>query len=274
LIEPDNKEISISKQCELLEISRTQYYYKAKSESQENLDIMREMDKQYLKTPYYGVERLTAHIRKKMGIRVNQKRIRRLMRLMGLEAIYRRPNLSKKDSSHEVYPYLLRGVEINRVNQVWSIDITYVPMKSGYMYLVAVIDWHSRYVLSWNLSNSLDGRYSREALLESLKYGKPEIFNSDQGSQFTATEFTEILEKAEIRISMDGKGRALDNIFIERFWKSIKYECIYLSQFNDGNELYKTIKSYIDFYNNERPHQSLCYKTPAEVYFENQKNAC
>lgn len=254
----------------MLNISRTQYYYKPKQESQENLDIMQEIDSQYLLTPYYGVKRFTVHIRQKLGIRVNEKRIRRLMRLMGLEAIYRKPNLSKRNIEHQTYPYLLRNVEINRVNQVWSTDITYIPMKSGYMYLTAVIDWQSRYILSWNLSNSLDGRYNREILLEALKHGKPEIFNTDQGSQFTASKFTSILESNDIKISMDSKGRALDNIFIERFWKTIKYECIYLSKFDNGKELYSTIKSYIDFYNNARPHQSLNYVTPADVYFENR----
>jgi len=227
---------------------------------------MQEIDKQYLKTPYYGVRRMTEHIRHNLGIKLNDKRTRRLMRLMGLEAIYRKPNLSRRDQSHKIYPYLLRNLEINSVNQVWSTDITYIPMKNGFMYLTAVIDWHSRYILSWGLSNSLDGVNCINTLQQALKINTPQIFNTDQGSQFTNKDFTNILENNNIQISMDGRGRALDNIFIERFWKTIKYECVYLSEFQDGAELYKALKEYFDFYNNERLHQGLDYRTPAEVY--------
>lgn len=273
MLEPKNKQISISRQCALLGISRTQFYYKRKHETQENFDIMLELDKQYLKTPYYGVRRMTEHIKRAMGLPVNEKRIRRLMRKMLLEAIYRKPNMSKRDKSHKIYPYLLRNVAIERVNQVWSTDITYIPMKHGFMYLTAVIDWRSRYILSWGLSNTLESKCSQETLLSALKRDTPEVFNTDQGSQFTSEDYLSILEGAQITISMDGRGRALDNIFVERFWKTIKYECVYLSEFNDGTELYRVLEEYIDFYNNERRHQSLGYQTPAEVYFKYAKGS-
>lgn len=271
MLEPKAKKISLSRQCSLLSISRSQYYYKPKQETQETLDVMLELDKQYLKTPYYGVRRMTEHIKRTKGISINEKRVRRLVRKMGIEAIYRKPNLSRRDKSHEIYPYLLRDAKIERVNQVWSTDITYIPMKHGFMYLTAVIDWHSRYVLSWGLSNTLESKCSQEVLREALKKDKPEFFNTDQGSQFTSNDYISILKKAEIAISMDGRGRALDNIFVERLWKTIKYECVYLSEFKDGAELYRVLDEYINFYNNERIHQSLKYQTPAEVYFKTQK---
>ena len=266
MIERGHPKISISRQCQLLDISRGQIYYKKKPESSENLLIMQEIDKQYLLTPYYGVRRMTEHIRHTLGIEINDKRTRRLMRLMGLEAIYRKPNLSRRDKSHKIYPYLLRNMEIISVNQVWSTDITYIPMKNGFMYLTAVIDWHSRYILSWGLSNSLEAVNCINTLQQALKIDTPRIFNTDQGSQFTCEDFTSILDNKNILISMDGRGRALDNVFIERFWKTIKYECVYLSEFKDGIELYNELKKYFDFYNNERLHQGLNYRTPAEVY--------
>lgn len=266
MLESNNKGISIRRQCELLGISRSQYYYKSKPETAENIEIMRLIDLQYTKTPYYGVRRMTEQLRRKYGLIVNRKRVSRLMNLMGLVTIYRKPNLSKRNEEHKVYPYLLRDVEIERVNQVWSTDITYIPMKNGYMYLTAVIDWHSRYILSWSLSNSLGVASSVEALKEALKDSKPEIFNTDQGSQYTSEEFTGILEGLDIKISMDGRGRALDNIFVERFWRTIKYECVYLSEYQDGGELYRILRDYINFYNNERLHQSLDYLTPSEIY--------
>lgn len=266
MIERGHPKISISRQCQLLDISRGQIYYKKKPESSENLLIMQEIDKQYLLTPYYGVRRMTEHIRHTLGIEINDKRTRRLMRLMGLEAIYRKPNLSRRDKSHKIYPYLLRNMEIISVNQVWSTDITYIPMKNGFMYLTAVIDWHSRYILSWGLSNSLEAVNCINTLQQALKIDTPIIFNTDQGSQFTCEDFTSILDNKNILISMDGRGRALDNVFIERFWKTIKYECVYLSEFKDGIELYNELKKYFDFYNNERLHQGLNYRTPAEVY--------
>lgn len=266
MLESNNKGISIRRQCELLGISRSQYYYKSKPETAENIEIMRLIDLQYTKTPYYGVRRMTEQLRRKYGLIVNRKRVSRLMNLMGLVTIYRKPNLSKRNEEHKVYPYLLRDVEIERVNQVWSTDITYIPMKNGYMYLTAIIDWHSRYILSWSLSNSLGVASSVEALKEALKDSKPEIFNTDQGSQYTSEEFTGILEGLDIKISMDGRGRALDNIFVERFWRTIKYECVYLSEYQDGGELYRILRDYINFYNNERLHQSLDYLTPSEIY--------
>jgi putative transposase len=267
LVEPSNKDISIIRQCSLLSISRTQYYYQEKPENDENISVMQELDKAYTARPYYGVRRLQKQIEHKMNIAVNRKRIRRLMNLMGLEAIYCKPNLSKPNKLHNKYPYLLRNVTITHNNHVWSTDITYIPMKKGWMYLTAIIDWHSRYVLSWGISNTLELSNSVETLKNALKGGKPEIFNSDQGSQFTSDEFTGILGNAGIKISMDGKGRALDNIFVERLWRTVKYELIYLHEFKDGLELYKALQEYFDFYNNERWHQSLDYQTPAEVYY-------
>lgn len=231
------------------------------------------IDKQYTKTPFYGVAKMWAYIRNNKKIRANIKRIRRLMRLMGLEAIYSKPNLSKCNKDHIKYPYLLRGMLINRIDQVWSIDITYIPMKKGFMYLTAVIDWHSRYVLSWRLSNTLEGAFCNDALEEALKGGKPEIFNTDQGSQFTSENFISILRDKEIKISMDGKGRALDNVFVERLWRTVKYEYVYLHTQSDGKELFNGLKDYFEFYNNSRPHQSLDYKTPAEIYYLNSRNS-
>ena len=267
LIDRDEKSISLSKQCSLLGVSLSSQYYKPKGESEENLEFMRLMDLQYMETPYFGVLKMQAHIRS-LNYTVNVKRIRRLMRLMGLEAIYCKPNLSKPNKEHKKFPYLLRGMKIESVNQVWSMDITYIPMKKGFMYLTAIIDWYSRYVLSWKLSNTLEGAFCREALTDALEMNTPQIFNTDQGTQFTCEKFQEVLaNKKDIRVSMDGKGRALDNIFIERFWRSLKYEYVYLHSQSDVKELYQGIKGYIDFYNNRRPHQSLGYKTPAEIYF-------
>lgn len=233
---------------------------------------MLEIDRQYMQTPYYGVAKMCHHLRS-LKYEVNIKRVRRLMRLMGLEALYCKPRLSQPDIKHKKYPYLLKGVRIEKGNQVWSTDITYIPMEKGFMYLVAVIDWHSRYVLSWRLSNSLDGVFCVDALEEALKFGKPEIFNTDQGVQFTSEKFTSILESQNIRISMDSRGRAIDNVFVERLWRTIKYEYVYLHSQSDCKELYEGLKSYIEFYNNQRPHQSLNYKTPADVYFETTKTA-
>jgi len=228
---------------------------------------MRLMDEQYLKTPFYGVRRMHVSIRDH-GYQVNIKRIRRLLRLMGLEAIYPKPNLSKHQHLHQLYPYLLNDVTVNRVNQVWSSDITYLPMKAGFLYLVAIIDWFSRYVLAWKISNSLDAMFCVEALEEALCSGLPEIFNTDQGSQFTSESHTGILKARKIKISMDSRGRALDNIFIERLWRSVKYEYLYLNAPESGEELYHGIKDYFDFYNNIRPHQSLDYKTPKCIHYQ------
>ncbi len=249
----------------MLGISRSSYYYVPQPESAENLHYMRLMDRQYLDTPFYGVERMWVYLRS-LNYEVNIKRVRRLLRLMGLEAIYRKPNLSKPNKEHKIYPYLLRGVKIEKPNHVWSTDISYIPMKHGYMYLTAVIDWYSRCVLSWRLSNSLDKQFCIEALTDALQHGKPDIFNTDQGSQFTSNEFTGVLEQNGIKISMNGKGRALDNVFIERLWKSVKYEDVYIKAYESGAALYQGLKQYFEFYNNERFHSSLDWRTPAQVY--------
>jgi len=269
-IEPENKNISISRQCELLGITRSKYYYKPKAESQENLNIMLEIDKQYTETPFYGVRKMQARLRT-LKYDVNHKRVRRLMRVMGLQTIYSKPNLSKANKEHIKYPYLLKGKTIDRIDQVWSTDITYIPMQKGFMYLAAVIDWHSRYVLSWRLSNSLDGIFCIDALTDALRKGKPEIFNTDQGVQFTSEKFTSILKESSISISMDGRGRAIDNVFVERLWRTVKYEYVYLYSQSDGKQLQEGLKEYFDFYNNRRPHQSLNYKVPSEIYFSAQE---
>lgn len=227
---------------------------------------MRLLDEQYMRTPFYGWPRMTAYLRRQ-GYDVNHKRIQRLMQKMGLQAIFPRPKTSLAGKGHKIYPYLLRGLEITRTNHVWSSDITYIPMRQGFMYLVAIIDWFSRYVLAWQLSNTLDGYFCRDVLQQALQQDQPTIFNTDQGVQFTAHEFTGYLERAKIQISMDGRGRALDNIFIERLWRSVKYEDIYLKDYATVPELDAGLADYFRFYNDERLHQSLNYRTPAEVHF-------
>ena len=266
LIEPGHPALSIRRQCELLGLSRATYYYQPAQESDFNLKLMRLIDKQYLKTPFYGYPRMTVVLRK-AGFAVNPKRIRRLMRKMRLVAIYPRPRTTLRNAEHQIYPYLLRNLAIVRPNQVWSTDITYIPLAQGFMYLVAVIDWYSRYVLSWQLSNTLDGAFCLTALHQAFQQGAPEIFNTDQGVQFTAHAFTAAVEAAGSRMSMDGRGRALDNIFIERLWRSLKYEDIYLYDYPTVRHLEMGLSRYFSFYNDERPHQSLKYRTPAEVYF-------
>lgn len=266
MIDTDHPSLSIRRQCELVGLSRASLYYQPACESALNLALMRRIDEQYLRTPFYGWPRMTAHLRRQ-GYVVNPKRIRRLMQMMGLVAIYPKPNTSKRDDAHKIYPYLLRGLKIVRPNQVWSADITYVPMMHGFMYLVAIIDWYSRYVLSWQLSNTLDGRFCHQTLLQTLNLARPEIFNTDQGVQFTARLFTNTLQAAGVRISMDGRGRAFDNIFIERLWRSVKYENIYLNDYATVPDLDQGLAQYFSFYNYERPHQSLSYQVPAEVYF-------
>ena len=266
MIESGYPEISIRRQCELVGLNRSSYYYQPVSETDFNLELMRLIDEQYMKTPYYGYPKMTAHLRR-MGYQVNPKRIRRLMRKMDLMAIYPKPRTTIFAPENKVYPYLLRGLEITRPNQVWSSDITYIPMRKGFMYLVAVMDWFSRYVLSWRLSNTLDGAFCLDALNEALQHGKPEIFNSDQGVQFTANAFTGTLEVNGILVSMDGRGRAFDNIFIERLWRSVKYEDIYIKDYNTVPALDAGLHSYFTLYDTERPHQSLDYRTPAEVHF-------
>jgi putative transposase len=228
---------------------------------------MRLLDEQYLKRPYYGVARMHAFLQN-LGHRVNIKRVRRLLRTMGLEAVYSKPKLSKANPEYKKYPYLLKGLTINKPNMVWSTDITYIPMKHGFLYLTAIIDWYSRYIIAWEISNSLDISFCTETLQKALEKDKPEIFNTDQGSQYTSNTFTGILKSNNIEISMDSKGRALDNIMIERFWKSVKYEYVYLNEITTGAELWRGLNEYFNFYNNERLHQALKYKTPYDLYFE------
>lgn len=264
LIENDSK-VSISRQCELVKLNRSTKYYSPEAEHQENLELMRLIDEEYTRHPFYGKRKMVEFL-KRLGKNVNVKRVRRLMQLMNIEAIYEKPNLSRKHPEHTIYPYLLKGFVTSRPGQVWSTDITYVRTTTGFMYLAAVIDCHSRYVLSWRLSNTLDAHFCIEALKEALEQGTPEIFNTDQGVQFTSHEFIEVLTKAGIKISMDGKGRALDNIFIERLWRTVKYENIYLEEYKTGKDLFEGLKRYFLFYNHERLHQSLDYQTPYQVH--------
>jgi putative transposase len=266
LIETTHPSLSIGRQCELLGINRSSFYYEPIPESAENLSIMAALDKLHTDYPFYGVRRMRVNLDPKFQP-VNDKRVRRLMRLMNIQTNYPRPNLSKKNEGHEIYPYLLRGLTVERPMQVWSTDITYVPMAQGFMYLCAVIDWHSRFITSWRLSNSLTIGFCKEALEESLDlFGCPEIFNTDQGSQFTSPKFTQSLTDRNIAVSMDGKGRALDNIFIERFWRTIKYENIYLHAYENGLDLHKGLSQYFDFYCYQRKHQSLNWQTPSVVF--------
>lgn len=257
--------LSVRRQCELLGLARSTWYYEPASESALNLALMRRIDKQYMQTPFYGARRMTAWLARE-GIEVSRKRVARLMRLMNLAAIYPRPRTSLPNREHRIFPYLLRDVRIGRPNQVWSADITYVPMRDGFMYLTAVLDWHSRYVLAWRLSNTMDSDFCVAALEEALAAGRPEIFNTDQGAQFTSRAFTSRLEARDVAISMDGRGRALDNVFIERLWWSVKYEEIYLKEYATVSELEEGLRRYFAFYGHDRPHQALAYRTPWEVY--------
>jgi putative transposase len=267
LIDPDSAEFSIARQCMLLDLPRSTYYYEPAQETPENLALMRLIDREYTDHPENGSRRMAVRL-KGLGHEVNRKRVQRLMRLMGLEAIYPKPNLSAPDQSHKVYPYLLRNVTIDRVDQVWSTDITYIPLVSGFMYLAAVIDWYSRYVLAWRLSNTLDGGFCLELLDEALDRGRPEIFNTDQGVQFTAAAFTGRLEQAGVRVSMDGKGRCLDNVFVERLWRTVKYEDVYLRNYERVPELSAGLGRFFPYYNELRLHQSLKYRAPGVVWRE------
>jgi putative transposase len=249
----------------LLGISRSGLYYRQVGISEKDLALMKLIDGQYLDTPFYGTRRMAAWLRNR-GYKVNRKRARRLMRIMGLKAIYRRPRTSTPAQGHRVYPYLLSEVGITRPNQAWAADITYIPMERGFMYLVAIMDWYSRYVLSWRLSNTLDADFCIDALEEALRKGRPDIFNTDQGAQFTSDGFTSLLERHGIRVSMDGKGRYTDNLFIERLWRTVKYEEVYLKAYQNGRDARAGIGEYFRFYNAERPHQALGYRTPAEVF--------
>ena len=269
MIEPGHTQLSMARQCDLLGLPRSSYYFKAKEESSENLHLMRLLDEQYTRTPFYGIRRMTAWLRSQ-GYPVNAKRVARLLHTMGLETIYTRPKLSQPNSAHRIYPYALRGVAIERVDQVWSTDITFVRLRGGFVYLVAVMDWFSRYVLSWALSITQDVSFCLEALDEALGRGRPEVFNSDQGSQFTSRAFTGRLEAVGITISMDGRGGALDNVFVERLWRTVKYEEVYLNAYETPREATQGLRRYFEFYNGQRLHQSLAYRTPAAVYFGNR----
>jgi|GraSoi_2013_60cm_1033757.scaffolds.fasta_scaffold40786_2 putative transposase len=266
LVEREDPALPVSQQCRLLAVSRSSVYRRPVALSEEDRAIMALIDRQYLTRPYYGSRRMAAWLATQ-GHPVNRKRVQRLMRLMGLVAVYQRPNTSKPAIAHKVYPYLLGGISIERVNQVWCSDITYIPMAKGFLYLVAIMDWHSRAVLGWRLSNTLGADFCVEVLQEALaRHGKPEIFNTDQGCQFTGTEFTGVLERCGITISMDGKGRCMDNIFIERLWRSLKYEEVYLHAYASVAEAKAGIGSWFRFYNEGRQHQSLGYRTPQQVY--------
>ncbi len=258
--------MSVVQQCGLLELSRSTFYYRPRGENAYNLALMRLIDEQFTKRPFYGVPRMTARLRA-MGHGVNPKRIRRLMRVMGLEAIYPKPRLSANGPDHKVYPYLLKGVTVDRPDRAWATDITYVRLTHGFVYLVAIMDWYSRYVVSWELSTTLDTAFCLEALRRALRSSKPEILNSDQGPQFTSVNFTDLLEKEGIKVSMDGRGRIYDNIFVERLWRSVKYEEVYLHDYQTVSAARSHLSEYFGFYNTERPHEALGYRTPHEVYF-------
>lgn len=267
-VEVNHPRLSVARQCQLLGLPRSSWYYRAQRDDEalrEDEQLMRLMDRQYMLTPFFGVVRMRDHLRQ-MGHVVNLKRVRRLMRLMGLEAIYPKRRTSVNDPENKVYPYLLRGVKIGRADQVWSTDITYIPMFRGHAYLVAVMDWFSRYVLSWELATTMDASFCISAMKQALSLGTPEIFNSDQGSQFTSPSFTRVLLDAGIAISMDGRGRALDNVFIERLWRSVKYEDVYLRDYQTPQEAAAGLERYFAFYNFGRPHQALAGRTPAQVH--------
>lgn len=267
MVEWNHEELSIRHQCELLGLNRATLYCRGVGESKENLELMRLVDEQYQRTPFFGSRSMTTWLCRQ-GNNVNRKRIQRLMRLMGLEAIYPKPRTSQRGDNHRIYPYLLRNVKIVRPNQVWSTDITYIPMARGFTYLVAILDWYSRFVLSWRLSNSLEGSFCVEALEEALSWQRPEIFNSDQGVQFTSSAFTSVLEDVGVAISMDGRGRVFDNIFVERLWRTVKYEDIYLKDYGNMPALRRGLGEYLDFYCYARFHQSLENRTPWDVYTE------
>ena len=265
-IDADAGVVSIVRQCAVAGLARSTYYYEPVPDRPENLVLMRLLDELYLQRPFYGVPRMTDWLQT-LGHAVNHKRVARLMRVMGLQAVLPGPHTSRREPAHRTYPYLLRELAVVRPNQVWCADITYVPLRRGFLYLVAVLDWYSRYVLAWALSNTLEARFCLEAVDQALETGRPEIFNTDQGAQFTGDAFTGRLAGAGIRISMDGRGRALDNVFVERLWRSVKYEDIYLRDYADGADAWQGLDRYFTFYNMARRHQSLDRRTPAEVHF-------
>jgi len=266
MVEPFNTQLSITTQCQLLSISRSGWYYEPKGETPLNLKLMRLIDEQFLTTPYYGSRQMARWLRRQ-GHGVGRHRVRRLMALMGVHAIYQEPRTSQPHLQHRIYPYLLRNLAVTRANQVWCTDITYIPIKRGFLYLVAIMDWQSRKGLSWRLSNTMETHFCIEALEEALaRYGVPDIFNTDQGAQFTSSEFLSVLKDNEIKISMDGKGRWIDNVFIERLWRSLKYECVYLNAFETGSQARQQIGAWLSHYNQSRPHSTFDGQTPDEVY--------
>jgi putative transposase len=266
MIDPGHKRLSIVRQCELVCISRASFYRPPAAESEENLALMRLIDEVFLECPFYGARQMARHLRR-LGWCIGRKRVRRLMRKIGLSPIYQAPKMSEPHSHHKVYPYLLRHLTIERPNQVWCADVTYIPMRRGFLYLVAIMDWASRKVLAWRLSNTMEADFCVAALEEAItRYGRPDIFNTDQGSQFTSLAFTAMLKDAGIRISMDGRGRWMDNVFIERLWRSLKYECVFLNVFETGNQAQGGIGRWIAYYNAARPHSSFGGRTPDEVY--------
>lgn len=266
MIEADHPRLSVARQCALVSISRSAFYYRPAGETRLTLALMRLIDEVFLETPWYGSRQMARHLRRQ-GYTVGRKRVRRLMARMGLAAIYQQPRTTVRHPEHRTYPYLLRGLRIERPDQVWCSDITYIPMRRGFLYLVAVMDWATRKVLSWRLSNTLEAEFCIAALEEALAhYGRPDIFNTDQGSQFTSPRFVEVLTGAGVRVSMDGRGRWMDNVFIERLWRSLKYECVYLHAFETGSELRAGLTRWIGYYNGQRPHSALAGRTPDEAY--------
>lgn len=270
IISKSNKDLSIVRQCRLLNINRASFYYEPIPDGEDTVTLMNEIQDIWERYPFYGYRRITATLRR-AGYKINHKRTQRLMNKMGLQALYPKPRLSQANAGHKKYPYLLKDISLERPNQVWATDITYVRMNPGFIYLVAIIDLYSRYVVSWKLSISLDAGFCMEALEEALMKGCPEIFNTDQGCQFTSSSWIEMLEAHGVQISMDGKGRCMDNIYVERLWRSLKYEEVYLKSYESVYEAKQSLTDYMEFYNNQRPHQALDYKTPAEVYFNNRQ---
>lgn len=269
LVEPEHA-LSITRQCELLGLPRSSYSYQPARESEENLRLMRQIDELYLERPFLGSRQMVEALARTYQVQVNRKRVQRLMRVMGLRSVLPQPGSSAPGPEHKVYPYLLREMKLERVDQVWSPDITYIPVQGGWFYMVAIKDWYSRKILSWELSNSMEVQFCLEALERALEGARPEVFNSDQGAQFTSPRFTQRLEQEGVKISMNGKGRCLDNVWIERFWRSLKYEEVYLKEYLDGVEAWRGIHNYVEYFNSQRAHQGLGGATPAEVYHANR----